>query len=167
MTETPDLIRLSAEHRPLLHDLRSQAEAWLAGKDLEQYNGVLAPKARAHIDSLLDQGEFFGLVRDGQVRAVGALTGPDMDFWTPEEAATPAAYLARFMVADHGKQYGEVLLEALVQHLRTTTEIRLLRLDCWRTNTGLQRYYLRNGFRHIRTVEVPGRMSGALFERAI
>lgn len=39
----------------------------------------------------------------------------------------------------------------------------LLRLDAWTTNTGLHKYYLDRGFRHVRTVE--NTQSGALFER--
>ena len=40
-----------------------------------------------------------------------------------------------------------------------------VRLDCWRTNTALHAYYLARHFQHLRTVEVPGRGSGALFQR--
>jgi hypothetical protein len=40
-----------------------------------------------------------------------------------------------------------------------------VRLNCWTTNTLLHAYYEANGYEHIRTVDVPGRMSGALFQR--
>ncbi|MCX4387635.1 hypothetical protein OG777_11920 [Micromonospora peucetia] len=42
-----------------------------------------------------------------------------------------------------------------------------LRLNAWKANAALHCYYLGQGFRHVRTVDVPGRNSGALFERPI
>lgn len=49
---------------------------------------------------------------------------------------------------------------------------RQLRLDAWMTNAALQRYYLRQGFQHVRTVREGGavnggpRVSGWLAQRA-
>ena len=43
--------------------------------------------------------------------------------------------------------------------------LRRLRLDCAKTNAALQGYYRSLGFRHVRTVDLPHRASGALFER--
>jgi len=40
-----------------------------------------------------------------------------------------------------------------------------LRLDCWKTNLGLHKYYLQHGFDHLGTRDAPGHPSGALFER--
>jgi hypothetical protein len=163
-TASTKMIRLGDEHREVLHTLRHQTEAWLRGKGLEQYNTPRAAEAPAHIDRLLDARRFYGLVDGDAVVAVGALTEPDMDFWTAEEAKEPAKYLARFMVAEHGHQYGEQLLDRIVAKLYSETNVFYLRLDCWRTNYDLHRYYERYGFRHVRTAKAPGRMSGALFE---
>lgn len=41
----------------------------------------------------------------------------------------------------------------------------LLRLDAWKTNPGLHRYYEGQGFTMVRLVDLPHRQSGALFER--
>lgn len=41
----------------------------------------------------------------------------------------------------------------------------LLRLDAWKSNPGLHRYYLSQGFQLVRVVDLPHRRSGALFER--
>jgi hypothetical protein len=43
----------------------------------------------------------------------------------------------------------------------------LIRLNCWSTNTRLHAYYIAHGFKHVRTADVPGRMSGALFQREV
>ena len=40
-----------------------------------------------------------------------------------------------------------------------------VRLDCYRSNTGLHRYYKAHGWSHVRTVDAPWRPSGALFQR--
>jgi hypothetical protein len=37
----------------------------------------------------------------------------------------------------------------------------------WKTNIRLRDYSLRQGFQPVRTVEAPGRGSGALFQRAV
>ena len=160
------LVRLSDAHRDLVHRFRDEAERWLAGRGLEQWNGARAKFAHDALDRLLDAGEMFGWEDGGEVRAVAAITGPDMDFWTEAEAAEPASYLGRFMVSEHGRGWGERLLEAVAS--REQEEGRTaLRLDCWRDNVALHRFYERHGFQHVRTVEVPGRQSGALFERRL
>jgi GNAT superfamily N-acetyltransferase len=40
-----------------------------------------------------------------------------------------------------------------------------VRLDCYRSNTGLHAYYKAHGWTHVRTVDAPWRPSGALFQR--
>lgn len=157
----------SEEHRQLVHRLRDDTERWLAARGLDQYQGPRSHLAHPDIDRLLDQGAFLGWLVDGEVKAVVALTEHDPDFWTPEEMAEPGVtYITRFMVAEHGHGYGAALLDALAEREAARGQ-RKIRLDCWRTNTQLHTYYLDQGFRHVRTEIVPGRMSGALFERTL
>jgi hypothetical protein len=42
-----------------------------------------------------------------------------------------------------------------------------MRMNVWSTNGRLHDYYRALGFKHVRTVDIPGRMSGALFEREL
>lgn len=155
------------EHRRLVHQLRDEAEQWLADRGIDQYQvGPRAAAAHDAIDTAFDHGEFYGWQVGDRIVAVAALTSADKDFWTTEEAAQAAVYLARFMTAEHGQGYGAALLEALAEYARHAGYDRI-RLDCWKSNTALQAYYLCRGFRHIRTIDVPGRMSGALFERQL
>ncbi|EME57976.1 GNAT family N-acetyltransferase, partial [Amycolatopsis decaplanina] len=95
-----------------------------------------------------------------------ALAGADPAFWTPAEAAQPALYLYKFILRSDRRGYGlgEVLLDWCAQRA-ADTGARWLRLDCWRTNTGLHNYWLRHGFRQLDIREHPVRNSGALFER--
>ena len=162
------MIRLhTEEHRRVIHDLRAQAEKWLRDRGLDQFQPDGPSQAwRAHeiIDEVFDRGEFVGLeLEDGRLVAVGATKEPDPDFWTPEERAEPQVYVARFLVAEHGHGYGEQLL-ARIAAQEAAQGTPVMRLDCWRTSTALQAYYRRLGFRHLRTVVVEGRGSGALFE---
>lgn len=160
------LVQLDDAHRELVHRLRDEAEQWLAAKGTDQYRGHRAPLAHASLDRLLDAGAFWGWEVDGDVKAVAVLDEADRDFWTAEEAAQRASYVGRLMVAEHGRDWGAQLIDALAVHEQERGQTAL-RLDCWRTNTELHNYYRRHGFRHVRTVEAPGRQSGALFEREI
>lgn len=156
---------LDESHRALVHELRREAEAWLAAKGLDQYGvGPRAKVAHQDIDQMMDRREFVGWFVNGQVKAVLALTTPDPDFWTPAEMSEPQGYISRFLVREHGQGHGDALLEAVAKD-QADVGSRSLRLDCWKTNHQLHRYYLTRGFRHVRTVDVPGRMSGALFQR--
>lgn len=162
------------EHRATVHQLRDEAETWLAAQGIDQFTASPASKsALAHddIDRLFDAGQFLAVPRSaangggipGTIGAVAAVTEPDPDFWTTEEMAEPQAYLSRFLVAEHGKNTGLHLLFAL-QAAESRRGSRWIRLDCWRTNRKLHEYYLRNGFDRVRTEVVPGRMSGELFQ---
>ncbi|WP_425553156.1 GNAT family N-acetyltransferase [Kribbella lupini] len=91
---------------------------------------------------------------------------PEADFWTPEELAESQTYISRFFVVEDGKGYGSALLEAVVEQARKDGK-KWVRLNCWSTNKKLHAYYITHGFEHVRTVDVPGRMSGALFQRKI
>jgi hypothetical protein len=50
-------------------------------------------------------------------------------------------------------------------HLARAQRKPWLRLDAWKTNSALHRIYTDDGFDHVRTVNLPHRQSGALFQR--
>jgi GNAT superfamily N-acetyltransferase len=52
------------------------------------------------------------------------------------------------MVADHKHRHGEQLLARIADEA-LEHGIPIMRLDCWRTSTGLHAYYRRLGFRHL------------------
>lgn len=161
------MIRLhTEEQRRTIHELRTAAEEWLHGRGADQFqpdSPTQAGQAHKIIDEVFDRGEFVGLQVAGRLVAVGAIKDPDPDFWTPEERAESQVYVARFLVTEHGKGYGEQLLAEIAAQA-IDQGVPVMRLDCWRTATGLQDYYRRLGFRPLRTMAVPGRGSGALFE---
>lgn len=92
----------------------------------------------------------------------------DPDFWTPAERAEPTLHVHRMIVrrAAAGADLGSRLLD-WANDLAGSTGHRWLRLDAWKTNEALHRYYERQGFARLRTMDLPQRGSGALFERRV
>lgn len=101
-------------------------------------------------------------------RAVGTLTMTtigDPAFWSDEERAQPALYLSKIATdpGRAGEGIGEMLVDAAALYGQRAG-IPTLRWDVWRTNEALQSYYRDLGSQHLRTADVHGRHSGALFE---
>ncbi len=162
------LVPLDESHRGLIHRIRTDAEDWLERRDIDQYRrGVDPAVVRRNIDRQIDAHQFFGWEVDGRIVAVVALTEPD-DLWSAAERAEPQTYIGRLLVVgdQHGKGYGVAVVEEVARQACARGD-RWLRLNCWTTNTRLHEYYKALGFRHASTVDVPGRMSGALFERPL
>jgi GNAT superfamily N-acetyltransferase len=161
------LITLDESHRKLVHQVRDDAGEWLATKGTDQYRGGLdMAQVHANIDHDFDRFPFVGWEVDGRVVAMMALIDPESDFWTAEELAEPQTYISRFFVVEHGKGYGSALLKAVIEQARLDGKT-WVRLNCWSTNTKLHEYYIAHGFHHVRTSDVAGRMSGALFQQKI
>jgi GNAT superfamily N-acetyltransferase len=159
------LITLDESHRQLVHQVRDEAGEWLATKGTDQYRGGLdMAQVHANIDHDFDEFTFVGWEVDGRVVAMMAIIDPEPDFWTPEELAESQTYISRFFVVEHGKDFGSSLLEAVAEQAGQEGK-RWMRLNCWSTNTRLHQYYIKHGFMHVRTCDVHGRMSGALFQR--
>lgn len=153
--------------REHLHALRSHVEAWLSVHGREEQAGPhWSERAHLAIDRLLDAGRFVALCKNDWPVVVGALSGPDRDFWTEDDDLHSAWYLMRVMTADHGHGYGKQLIETVAVAAAAAGR-RSLRIDCMRDNTRLHDYYRSLGFRPVRVVDHPTRKSGALFERPL
>ncbi len=163
------LVPLDSSDRQLVHKIRRDAERWLTTKGTDQYQrGIDHHAVTRRIDRQLDTGEFHGWRINGEIVAIIALGEPDADLWSPAEVAEPQTYIHRLLVADahHGKGYGTAVLEAVAELARDRGD-RWIRLNCWTSNTKLHEYYISQCFEHVRTVDLPGRMSGALFQRPV
>jgi GNAT superfamily N-acetyltransferase len=115
----------------------------------------------------IQAGETFIVWDDGTPAAtitVDRWANPDL--WTPAEAAEPALYAHKLTVArtHAGQSLGVELLD-WVGTRAADNGATWLRLDVWTTNYELQRYYLEQGFTHVRTVILSHNPSGALFQR--
>ena len=169
MTTTLTIRKAEPADLDTVEDLRAEATAWLAGKGLDQWQpGAPRVPTRAGTLDAIKRGACY-LAYDHAGELVGTITVDDQadpEFWTPAERAEPALYVHRMIVARRaaGADIGRCLLQ-WAEHRAASNGGRWLRLDAWKTNTALQRYYSRQGFEHVRTVELGHRGSGALFQR--
>lgn len=146
-------------------DLWEHAASWLNKRGIDQWQ---YPPREDRIKANIEAGECWIVeADDAPVATITVDEHADPDFWTPSEASDPALYVHRMVVRRDvaGQDLGSAMLdwaggEALQQGKQ------LLRLDAWRSNNELQRYYSDRGFEHVRTVEAADRSSGALFQRA-
>jgi ribosomal protein S18 acetylase RimI-like enzyme len=145
--------------------LRTYAETWLRQAGISQWTDH--SRGVAIIQAGIEAGDAL-VVSDPHGDTVASLTlgGPDLDFWTDSDQLDAGLYLYKFMLGPTARGTG--LAEALLDWACVQTSRRgktWLRLDCWRTNTDLQNYYLRHGFTLVRIATAPRRSSGALMQR--
>lgn len=143
-------------------DVLAAATARLHGRGIRQWPPRFPP---SKVLPDIEAGRAY-IVWDGS-RAIATTilnANGDKDFWTSAELADSAYYVSKISTVSGYSGLGSAVLDWCGrQSARLGGE--LLRLDAWRTNLDLQRYYLSQGFRHVRTVELSHRNSGALFER--
>jgi GNAT superfamily N-acetyltransferase len=148
--------------------LRRDAEAWLHARGINQWTdharGVATLRAGVHAGTTHIVTDHHHNSND--VVATMTLAGADPDFWTIDDAPDTALYLYKFIIGPghRGTGLGNTMLGwASAQAVYAGKA--WLRLDCWRTNHALHAYYVKHGFTLLRTVDVPGRNSGALMQR--
>lgn len=141
------------------------ATTWLADRGSDQWQRM--EHRRIGVDRDIGWGTLF-LVMDGDT-AVGTITVDelaDADFWRRSDRVRTALYVHRMAVARSrsGEGIGSVMLNWAGRRAVRQSRSRL-RLDAWRTNHDLHKYYEKQGFTRLRIEPVSGRGSGALFER--
>jgi GNAT superfamily N-acetyltransferase len=157
------------ENLDLLIAFRDEASSWLADRGIDQWTQPW-PTQDLMAEGMLRNiraGETFIVWDDATPAAtitVDRWANPDL--WTPEEAAEPAMYAHKLTVARAyaGRGLGVELLDWAGSRAAAASA-RWLRVDVWTTNRKLQRYYLAQGFTHVRTVDLAHNPSGALFQR--
>jgi ribosomal protein S18 acetylase RimI-like enzyme len=167
----PVLVRRPAPRRadaadlPGVLALLAEAAAWLNGRGVRQWPAGGFPAGR--IIPLIERGDMYLLDGEGGPIATVALDGhADPEFWTAQDDPGSALYVHKLAVArgHSGRGLGEALLDWA--GLRAVAAgRRWLRLDCAKENRRLQDYYRGQRFTHLRTVDLPHRASGALFQR--
>ncbi|GAB4086331.1 hypothetical protein GCM10028784_29610 [Myceligenerans cantabricum] len=163
------IYRATEDDVPLLYEIRNESVAWLATLGTDQWSSHFpteetmlkgfAEAARSGTVWLVDDA-------DGPLATVTLDTVAEPVLWTTEEIAEPARYVHRLTVRRRaaGVGLGSEILNWCGN--RAYHEgARWLRLDAWTTNTALHRYYLDEGFTHVRTRALPDYPSGALFQR--
>lgn len=158
--------RANGDDLPAIIALRTESEKWLADQGIEQWTAKWDDVGRRKLSDSVRRREAW-VIKDGgrTIATVTLNTRPDLDFWHPEVDG-PALYLYKMLVSRKrsGEGVGVDILDWATD--RAAKEgYPYLRLDVWRTNHALQHYYLANGFEYVRTEIVPGRDSGACFQR--
>ncbi len=159
------------EDLPKLLAFRQEAAGWLSELGSDQWS---RPYPADRLLATIESGTVF-MVRDGEVTAATITLTPDPEagLWSEQELSEPSLFINKLTVArTHASQNlgGRLLDWAGDRAFRAA--VKWLRLDAWTTNEALQRYYLRQGFEHVRTVRegiaVNGgpRVSGWLAQRA-
>ncbi|MGW0995844.1 GNAT family N-acetyltransferase [Streptomyces sp. NPDC002520] len=150
---------------------REEAAAWLSRLGTDQWQRPYpAPKLLAAVEA----GTVF-MVRDGDVTAATITLTPEAEagLWSEQELRESSLFVNKLTVArtHAGRNLGGRLLDWAGDRA-FHGGAKWLRLDAWTTNEGLQAYYRRQGFEHVRTVRegvaVNGgpRVSGWLAQRA-
>lgn len=159
------------EDLPKLLAFRQEAAGWLSELGTDQWS---RPYPADRLLVTIESGTVF-MVRDGEatVATITLTPDPEEGLWTEQELSEPSLFINKLTVArtHAGQNLGGSLLDwAGDRAFRASA--KWLRLDAWTTNDPLQRYYLRQGFEHVRTVRegvaVNGgpRVSGWLAQRA-
>ncbi len=149
---------------------RDEAARWLAARGIDQWVSPWPSEdlmAEGMLRNIRAGETFIVWDEDGTPAAtttVDRWANPDL--WTDAERAEPALYTHKLTVARAyaGRELGAGLLDWAGSRAAKSGAM-WLRLDVWTTNEELQRYYLRHGFTHVRTVVLPHNPSGALFQR--
>lgn len=148
-----------------VESLLLEAGRWLASRGIDQWQ---FPPHVDRVQRAIENGECFLAVQAGEV--IGTITvddHADPEFWTEDDEPDAALYVHRMAVRRKaaGSGVGAEMLDWASKRAAQQGKA-WLRLDAWKTNEGLHRYYEGQGFRMLRTVDLEHRGSGALFERA-
>lgn len=130
---------------------RQEAAAWLSEQGSDQWQ---RPYPSDRLLKTIDAGTVF-MVTDGDTTAATITLTADAEdgLWTPRELDEPSMFVNKLTVArtHAGHDLGGRLLDWAGERAAKAGAV-WLRLDAWTTNEALQRYYLRHGFGHVRTV---------------
>ncbi|MEW2571774.1 GNAT family N-acetyltransferase [Streptomyces sp. NPDC047070] len=142
-----------------LLSFREEAATWLRGLGSDQWS---RPYPADKLLATIEANTVF-MLRDGHTTAGTITLTPDAEegLWTDEELAEPSMFINKLTVAREyaGQNIGGRLLDWAGDRAHHAGG-RWLRLDAWTTNEALQRYYLVQGFAHVRTVHEGDAVNG-------
>ncbi|OII60187.1 GNAT family N-acetyltransferase [Streptomyces sp. CC53] len=152
-----------------LMQLRTEAENWLQARGSDQWSDrETGARAIGKWKAAIEDGRTWLIQDDLSDVTVGTVSrGPaDLDFWKTDDRPESALYVYKLMVRrdSSGAGIGSLVLD-WASKLAALEGRDWVRLDCWRTATGLQRYYESLGFVHVRTEAPTHRKSGWLGQR--
>ncbi|MFG3123685.1 GNAT family N-acetyltransferase [Streptomyces sp. NPDC048201] len=153
---------------PALLALRTEAEGWLHAKGTDQWSDPeTGERAISKWRESIDEGRAWVVIGErGDVLATVSRGPVDRDFWTDADHPESALYLYKLIVARSAA--GLNLGARVIDWMSRLAELEgrtWVRIDTWRTNSGLHSYYERHGFTHLRTEAPTHRRSGWLAQR--
>ncbi|MFD7499953.1 GNAT family N-acetyltransferase [Streptomyces sp. NPDC059850] len=130
------------------------ADAEKIARDIERGNAYVAHRVRNHQNAI----EYVGTITVDNFA--------DPEFWTAHDNPDEALYGHRIITLPElrGQAVGLTLLDWASVKAEEEGK-KWFRVDAWKTNAELGSYYERQGFEHVRTVDLPHRRSGALYQR--
>ncbi|MET7823104.1 GNAT family N-acetyltransferase [Streptomyces sp. NPDC005386] len=138
---------------------REEAAAWLRSLGSDQWS---RPYPADKLLATIEAGTVF-MLRDGHTTA-GTITltsDAEAGLWADDELNEPSMFVNKLTVAREysGQNLGGRLLDWAGDRAYRAGA-KWLRLDAWTTNESLQRYYLAQDFRHVRTVRGGSAVNG-------
>ncbi|MDJ0346342.1 GNAT family N-acetyltransferase [Streptomyces sp. H10-C2] len=147
------------EDLPQLLTFREEAASWLSRLGSDQWS---RPYPADRLLTTIEAGTVF-MVRDGATTAATITLTPDAEegLWSADELLEPSMFVNKLTVSRMyaGRDIGAKLLDWAGDRTYHASA-KWLRLDAWTTNDALQRYYLRQGFEHVRTVSEGSAVNG-------
>ncbi|MEU7369707.1 GNAT family N-acetyltransferase [Streptomyces hygroscopicus] len=148
--------------------LRTEAELWLRAKGTDQWSDPeTGERTNTKWRASIDEGRAWVVVDQHDNVLATVSRGPvDRDFWTDADRPESALYLYKLTVARKasGRYLGTRVIDWM-SRLAALEGRTWVRIDTWRTNTGLHAYYERVGFKYVRTEAPSHRRSGWLAQR--
>ncbi|GHC29525.1 MULTISPECIES: GNAT family N-acetyltransferase [Streptomyces rochei group] len=138
---------------------REEAASWIAELGSDQWS---RPYPADRLMATIEAGTVF-MVRAGERTAATITLTPEAEegLWSEEELSEPSMFVNKLTVSRQyaGQNLGGRLLDWAGDRAFRSS-VKWLRLDAWTTNDALQRYYLRHGFQHVRTVREGSAVNG-------
>ncbi|MFE3368389.1 GNAT family N-acetyltransferase [Streptomyces sp. NPDC059173] len=138
---------------------RKEAAAWIGRIGSDQWS---RPYPADRLLATIEAGTVFMLRDGGETAGTITLTAEAEDgLWSERELKDPSIFINKLTVARGyaGQRIGSRLLDWAGDYSYRASA-KWLRLDAWTTNTKLQRYYLDQGFMHVRTVHEGNAVNG-------
>jgi len=148
-------------------EILGESARWLSSKGLSQWSNWY--EGREKVAKQVDAKHVWLLFEDDQLAGTVTIDPiGDADFWTPDQLAEPAVYVSKLAIrrSHAGRELGQFMLDWAGDYARRHG-YSIVRLDAWRTNHALHRYYCSRGWTPMRTVSLPHRKSGALFQKLV
>lgn len=153
---------------PDLMALRTEAEGWLPSVGTDQWSDPeTGGRAIAKWRESIDDGRAWVILNAVGTTVATVSRGPaDRDFWHEDDLPETGFYMYKLITsrAVRGQGLGSLVIDWACR-VASIEGRDWVRIDCWRTNTGLQRYYEDLGFQHVRTEAPVHRKSGWLAQR--